>query len=109
MKCEEFEAMGLDVGRDASLTEAERIAAAKHVNSCPRCAALENSWQVARLELRALAVDTVTAQTPARVEMRLGQEFRTQHHTRKMQRGAVVAAWALAAAAVVAGLLGWQA
>ena len=61
MKCEEFEAMGLDAGRDAALSEAQRIAAAKHVNSCPRCAALENSWQVARLELRALAADHQSA------------------------------------------------
>jgi len=105
MKCEEFEAMGLEAGRDASLSEAERMAAAEHVNACPRCAALENSWQVARLELRALAEDTAAAGTPPRVEMRLRQEFRTQHHTLRVHRKAVAAAWALAAAAVVVGVV----
>ena len=111
MKCEEFEAKGLDASRDASLSEAQRLAAAEDLNGCARCAALENSWQVARMELRALAVDTVAAETPPRVEMRLRQEFRTQHHTLKVRRKMVSAVWALAAAAVVAGvvsLVNWR-
>ncbi|HYL84713.1 MAG TPA: hypothetical protein VE263_10805 [Candidatus Angelobacter sp.] len=107
MKCEEFEAMGLDAGRDASLSEAERAAAAEHVNACPRCAALENSWQAARVELCALAEDTAEMQAPARVEMRLRQEFRTRHRTLKVRRTAVAAAWALAAAAVIVGAVSW--
>jgi hypothetical protein len=107
MKCEEFEALGLDVGRDDSLSEAERLAAAEHMNECPRCAALENSWRAARLELRALAVETAEAQAPARVEMRLRQEFRTRHHTLKVRRTAIAAAWALAAAAVAVAAVSW--
>jgi len=107
MKCEEFEAMGLDGGQDASLSEAERAAAAEHVNSCARCAALLSSWQAARMELQALAEATADAQTPGRVEMRLRQEFRTQHKTLKVRRTAVAAAWALAAAAVLIGAVGW--
>src|SRR5260370_7271320 len=47
------------------------------------------------------------AQTPARVEMRLRQEFRTRHVTLKVRRRAVIAAWALAAAAVVVGAVSW--
>jgi hypothetical protein len=47
------------------------------------------------------------AQAPARVEMRLRQEFRTRHVTLKVRRTAVVAAWALAAAAVLVGAVSW--
>jgi hypothetical protein len=108
MKCEEFEAFGLDAQRDTSLGEAERAAAAEHAGACSRCAALQDSWQSARAELRAFAEDTVAAQTPARVEMRLRQEFRTQHRTHKWRLAAVAAAWALAAAAVLAGAVSWK-
>jgi hypothetical protein len=38
----------------------------------------------------------------------LRQEFRTQHVTLKVRRAAVVAAWALAAAAVLAGAVSWR-
>jgi len=107
MKCEEFEAMGLDAERDTSLSEVERAAAREHVNSCARCAALQDSWLAAGMELRALADATRTEQTPARVEMRLRQEFRTQHHTFRARRSAVIAAWALAAAAVLVGTVSW--
>jgi hypothetical protein len=108
MKCEEFEAMGLDAERDASLSELERVAAREHAGTCSRCAALQDSWQAAGAELRAFAEDTAQAQAPARVEMRLRQEFRTQHVTLKMRRGGVVAAWALAAAAVLVGVVSWR-
>lgn len=107
MTCEEFEAMGLDAERDASLSEAQHAAAVEHAASCSRCAALQNSWQAARLELRSLAEETAAAQAPPRVEMRLRQEFRTRHHTLKVQRTAVVGAWALAAAAVLVGAVSW--
>jgi anti-sigma factor RsiW len=107
MTCEEFEAVGLDVERDASLSGAERDAAAEHLSSCARCAALQDSWLTARFELRGLAEQTAEAQAPARVEMRLRQEFRTQYHTLKVRRVAVVSAWALAAAAVLVGTVSW--
>src|SRR5262249_310251 len=80
MTCEEFETIGLDAGRDVSLAEALRVAAGEHVASCGRCAALRDSWEAARLELRALAQDTAALETPPRVEMRLRQRFRTQYH-----------------------------
>jgi hypothetical protein len=108
MTCEEFEAIGLDAGRDATLSEAERAAAREHASACSRCAALQDSWQAAGVELRAFAEDTAIAQAPARIEMRLRQEFRTQHRTLKVQRAAVVAAWTLAAAAVLAGAVSWR-
>jgi hypothetical protein len=108
MTCEEFEAIGLDAERDASLSEVERAAAREHASTCSRCAALQDSWQAAGVELRAFAEDTAMAQTPARVEMRLRQEFRTQHVTVKVRRTAVIAAWALAAAAVLAGAVSWR-
>jgi hypothetical protein len=108
MKCEEFEAIGLDAERDATLSEAERAGAREHAGTCSRCAALQDSWQAAGVELRAFAEDTAMAQAPARVEMRLRQEFRTQHVTLKVRRTAVVAAWALAAAAVLIGAVSWR-
>lgn len=108
MKCEEFEAIGLDAQRDASLDEAQRAAVKEHVDSCSRCAALQNSWQEACRKLRVLAEATGVAAAPVRVEMRLRQEFRTQHRTLKVRRAAVVAAWALATAAVLTGAVSWK-
>src|SRR5260370_15113138 len=78
MNCEEFEAIGLDAERDAALSEEERVAAREHASTCSRCAALQDSWQAVGVELRTFAEGTATAQAPARVEMRLRQEFRTQ-------------------------------
>jgi hypothetical protein len=108
MNCEEFEAIGLDAERDASVREAEWVAAREHASTCSRCAALQDSWQVARIQLSALAEDTDLAQAPARVEMRLRQEFRTRHRTLKVRRAAVIAAWALASAAVLMGAVSWR-
>jgi len=108
MKCEEFEEFGLDADRDPSLSELQRASAAEHAGACPRCAALQDSWQSARAELRAFAEETVTADTPARVEMRLRQEFRTQHRMYRWRLAAVAASWALAAATVLAGALSWN-
>src|SRR5260370_1506583 len=108
MTCEEFEAIGLDAERDASLSEVDGVAADEQAGACSRCAALQDSWQAAGVELRAFAEDTAMTQAPARVEMRLRQEFRTQHVTLKLRRAVVVAAWALAAAAVLAGAVSWR-
>jgi len=107
MKCEEFEAIGLDAGRDASLTAAQRAASSEHAARCSRCAALRDSWEAARAELSVLAEDTATVEAPARVEMRLRQQFRTEHRTFNARRTAVIAAWALAAAAVLVGAVTW--
>ena len=107
MKCEEFEAIGLDAKRDSSLSEAERAAAREHAATCSQCAALQDSWEAAGIELRALAEDTAMVQAPARVEMRLRQEFRTQHVTLRVRRTAVIAAWTLATAAVLVGAVSW--
>ena len=108
MTCNEFEETGLNAERDASLTEAQRAAAASHATSCSRCAALRDSWEATRLELRSLAEVTATLDAPARVEMRLRRQFRTQYHAPKVRRRtAVVAAWGLAAAAVLVGAMSW--
>ena len=107
MTCNEFEEMGLDAGRDRSLSDAQRAAAASHAASCPRCAALRDSWEATRLELRSLEQATGTLDAPARLEMRLRQQFRTQYHTPKARHTAVVAAWGLAAAAVLVGAVSW--
>ena len=107
MKCEEFEAIGLDAERDTSLSPVERAEAREHAATCSRCAALQDSWEAAGMELRAFAEDTAMAQAPARVEMRLRQEFRTQHVSKRVRRAAVIAAWALATAAVLVGAVSW--
>ena len=107
MTCDEFEAIGWDAQTNASLTDAQRAAVADHAVSCTRCAALGTSWEATRLELRALAQLSTTAEAPARVEMRLRQQFRTRYHAPKVRRTAVLTAWALAAAAVLIGAASW--
>jgi hypothetical protein len=108
MKCEEFEAIGLDAERDGSLSELERVAAREHAGTCSRCAGLQDSWEAARVELHDFADATAAAETPARVEMRLRHEFRMRHRTVKTRRTAVIAGWALAAAALVVGAVSWR-
>jgi hypothetical protein len=108
MKCEEFEAIGLGAERDTSLGELERVAAREHAGVCSRCAGLQDSWEAARVELHDFADATAAAETPARVEMRLRHEFRMQHRTVKTRRTAVIAAWGLAAAALVVGAVSWR-
>ena len=103
MKCEEFEAMGLDAERDAGLSAMERSAAREHAGTCPRCASLHDSWLAARVELHAFADSSAGAETPARVEMRLRQEFRAKHRGIRTRRAAIAAVWGLAAAAVLVG------
>lgn len=108
MNCEQVEAIVLDLDRDGTLDLDERAAVLAHVGHCSRCASLQESWQSAREELRALAEDTMEAMAPSRVEMRLRQEFRTRHRTMTIHRAGIVAAWAMAAAALVIGVLGWR-
>jgi hypothetical protein len=110
MNCEEFEVVGLGLDResvqdaDAAL---ERRSAIEHISSCSRCAALQESWREAQMELGALREVTEVASAPLRVEMRLRQEFHTRHRTLKIRAAAVVAAWALAGAAVLVGTVSW--
>lgn len=108
MKCEEFESIGLDGGHDTTLSELERVAAREHAGSCPRCAALQDSWLAASAELHTFADATQAAEISPRVELRLRQEFRTQHRTLKMRRTAIATAWALAAAALIVAAVSWQ-
>jgi len=105
MNCEQVEAIVLDLDRDGAAESLERAAAVAHLSHCPRCAALQESWLAAREELRALGDETLEARAPARVEMRLRQEFRTRHRTMVARRAGVVAAWALAAAAILVGAI----
>ncbi len=107
MTCEEFEAIGLERPDTRPARDAARAEAAAHANGCSRCAALQESWQEARAGLQALRAVTRDAQASQRVEMRLRQEFRTTHRTRRMRSAAVFAAWALAAAAVLVGAVSW--
>jgi hypothetical protein len=108
MNCEEFELTGLDSGRDSATSATERTAAQNHANSCSRCAALLESWLVAKTELSALGELTRAAETPSRVEMRMRQEFRTRHRALPARRAATIAAWALAAAAVLVAGVSWR-
>jgi len=109
MKCEEFEAIGLERGglRMSDLDAALRHAAAEHAAQCPNCAALRESWQEARAALQALRETTREAETPRRVEMRLRHEFGMRHRTARARAAAIFAAWALAAAAVLLAGVSW--
>jgi len=105
MTCEEFAlaALDLDLASDSPAQQAAR----DHLRACSHCAALQAQWQALRSELRALGHETARAGAPARVEMRVRQEFRTKHKTMKTQRAAVAATWALAAAAVLLVAFSW--
>jgi hypothetical protein len=105
MNCEQVEAIVLDLDREDGAVSLDRAAAVAHVSHCPRCAALQESWQAAREELRLLSEETLEARAPGRVEMRLRQEFRMRHRAMVARRAAVVAAWALASAAVLVGAI----
>jgi hypothetical protein len=108
MNCEEFELIGLDGRADSGTSMTQRAAAQNHANSCSRCAALLESWLAAKAELNDLGVLTRAAETPSRVEMRLRQEFRARHRSIPAKRAAVLAAWALAAAAVLVAGMSWK-
>jgi len=109
MNCEEAVAIIFDFSRADVTSDGERAAALAHLNICSRCAALQESWESAREELRILGAETRDVQAPARVEMRLLQEFRSRHRKTVVRRAGLVGAWALAAAAVcVAGVSLWN-
>jgi hypothetical protein len=107
MNCEEFASVGLGAEHDGEISAALRGAAREHLDGCARCAALEESWGAARKQLQLLTDVTNTHGVPARVEMRLRQEFRVRHRTLKTRRTAVLASWGLAAAAVLVGAVSW--
>lgn len=110
MKCEEFEAIGLGLegqGMGGATTADERAGAMEHVNTCARCAALQESWQEARAGLRLLREATQKVEAPARIEMRLRQEFRAKHRTLKARGKLIFAAWTLATATMLIVLVSW--
>jgi hypothetical protein len=106
MTCGEFQLATLDaagLGRTEELQQAAR----EHLLHCQDCAAFDRNWQELRNELREIARAEQDVQAPPRVEMRVRQEFRTRHKTMKTRRGAVITAWALAAAAILLAAIGW--
>jgi hypothetical protein len=110
MTCEEFATAGLDLGANKKLAPEDRlllVAAQKHSQECAHCAALQENWLVLRSDLNALGLETSADESSPRVEMRLLQEYRTKHTTLKARRTGVVAAWMLAAAAVLIGAISW--
>jgi hypothetical protein len=111
MTCEEFESIGLERSgqRMIEVEAGLQRAAREHAAQCPDCAALQESWQEARIALETLRDSTRDAETPDRVEMRLLHEFGMRHRTRKVRSTAIFAAWALATAAVLfAGVSWWN-
>lgn len=106
MNCEEFATAALDLDSTKADGPLQR-AAREHMNNCPHCAALHENWQALRGDLHELADETRQAEAPARVEMRLRQEFRTKHQTFKGHRVAAYAAWGLVAAALLVGTFSW--
>lgn len=106
MTCEQFAVACLDF-RSMPEGSPEREAMLAHLRACPHCAALQANWQTLQDDLRYLGKQTGGAETPARVEMRLLQEFRIRHRTPKARRFALAGAWALAAAALLAIGISW--
>jgi hypothetical protein len=109
MKCEEFEAIGPERnGLPLSeLDSALREAAIQHAARCSGCAALQESWQEARVALQALRDSTQHEEAPRRVELHLRHEFGMRHRTARLRAGAIFAAWTLATAAVVLAGVSW--
>ena len=101
MNCNEFEIFGLDAERDSSLSDELRNQALEHLQLCASCAALKDSWESAKTELITLRDFTEGHESPARVKLRVLQEFRTKHHSVQVRRRTKFAAWALAAAAIL--------
>jgi len=106
MNCEEFAMAGLDLG-SASEDSPRQQAAREHLLTCSHCASLHENWQALRGELRDLAVETRDAKTPARVQMRLRQEFRATRNSLQRRWVANFATWGLAAAALLLGTFSW--
>lgn len=107
MNCQEFQNIGLDAERDASLNAAGRGAAREHAASCARCAALQASWAAAGQDLRLYAAATNSMEAPPRVAMRLQQELRIRR-TVKVHRFAGWFTAALATASVLVGFIAWH-
>ena len=109
MNCEQFESVGLDLDRESAndADAIERAAAMEHANTCARCAALQESWRDAQIELHALRDMTSNVGAPLRVEMRLRQEFFARNRARKIRRFAVASAWVLASAAMLLIGMSW--
>lgn len=106
MTCEEFAMTGLEP-RPSAEDGPLQLAVREHLRNCPHCAALHENWQTLRGDLHALGAQSRELEVPSRVEMRLRQQFRIKHSTMRTRRTAVVAAWALAAAAVLVGAVSW--
>jgi hypothetical protein len=106
MTCEEFAMAGLELGPSTEDGPLE-LAAREHLRNCPHCAALCENWQRLRDDLHALGVASREREAPHRVEVRLRQQFRVKHGTMRTRRTAAIAAWALAAAAVLVGAISW--
>jgi len=101
---------GLELGPSAGDGPLQ-LAAREHLRNCPHCASLYENWRSLRDDLHALGVESRELEAPSRVEMRLRQQFRIKHKTMRTRRAAAIAAWALAAAAVLVGsisLIKWR-
>lgn len=108
MNCEEFQAIGLDSGT-RRIRPAEEADASAHASACAKCAALADSWESARAELSIFADATRSAEAPARVQMRLLQELRSEKRPHLVyRRVGILSAWGLAAAAALVGVISWQ-
>jgi hypothetical protein len=109
MNCEQFEYIGLDLDRESAhgVDVIEHAAAIEHANTCARCAALQESWRDAQIELQALRDMTSNVGAPMRVEMRLRQEFFARNRALKVRRFALASAWVLASAAVLLVGMSW--
>jgi hypothetical protein len=109
MNCEQFETIGLDLDRESAngVDAIERAAAIDHANTCARCAALQESWRDAQIELQTLRDATADVGAPLRVEMRLRQEFFARTRAQRVRRFAIGATWVFASGAMLLVGMNW--
>lgn len=102
MNCQTFENSLTDLARQHPLEATAQAEALEHGRSCSSCALRLDEQRALTVELRGLAAEMKTVQTPSHVESRLMEAFR--EGSRPPQRNATTRAW-YAVAAVAAVLL----
>ncbi len=102
MNCQSFENSLTDLARQHPLEATAQAEALEHGRSCSSCALRLDEQRALTVELRGLAAEMKTIQTPGHLESNLLKAFR--EGSRQPQRQATARAW-YAAAAVAAVLL----
>ncbi len=104
MTCEECRIAALDANSSGQPID---LAVARHLQTCPQCAVFQENWILLRQDLRDAGSDDRLLAAPPRIEMRLRHELREEHRLIRSSHVRTMASWALAAAAVLAAVIGF--